>query len=215
MLKLFTAIIALVVVGLAFALGTLPAAAMRFQMLETGTGQRIVVATGEIRDGDARMLGWTLDQATRDRNGMKELTLDSPGGLVREAFSMAGLMDKVGVTTIVPAQAVCASACASVLFVSGKYRSIEKGGVLAIHSCYDDRSGQKMDDCNALISIHAQYEGSSGLAMMALQEVAGTRTAIGFDAKGAACFGLTKQPGASTRTPPCIAALNKAVQRRR
>ena len=203
-----------VLVAAVSALLPLPASAMEFRLLQSAAGSRSVVATGEIRPGDAQRLGRALEFASRQKNGPRQLLLDSPGGSVGEALAMADVMDRVGVTVIVPAHAVCASACASILFVSGKYRSIAKGGGLLVHSCFDDRTGQKVDDCDLYIAAHAQQEGASGLAMMALQEAAGTRAAFLMNEQGAACFGLTREAGhANPRTPPCIAALRRHARR--
>jgi hypothetical protein len=190
------------------------AGAMDFRLLQTGKHQRAVLAKGVIEPGDAVLLSAALDLATRDRTGTKRLLLDSPGGVVAEAFAMADVMDRVGVTTVVPAKALCGSACASVLFVSGKYRVVEKGGELAVHSCYDARNGRQMEDCNAVIAAHAQYEGSSGVAMMALQQAAGPRAAFVFDNASAACFGLTRAPGRRA-SAPCLEAAMRAAHRRR
>ena len=129
-----------------------------------------------------------------------------------------GRNDAEAITTIVPAGSLCASACASVVFVAGKYRTIQKGGQLAIHSCFDDRNGQKMDDCDALISARAEQEGISGRAMMAFQEMApGPDSAIVFDPANAACFGLTRAPGKASLgdRAPCIVQAMKAAKRRR
>jgi hypothetical protein len=102
---------------------------------------------------------------------------------------------------------VCASACASVLFVAGKYRTIEGKGTLAIHSCFDARDGTKMEDCDAAIATLARREGVSAGAMMAFQEMApGPGSVVLFDAKQAACFGLTRAPGKASLgdNAPCI-----------
>jgi hypothetical protein len=193
----------------------LPASAMSFQLLQSGKGQRAVLASGEIDPGDAAGLLAALNLATRSRNGTKQLLLDSPGGHVDEAFAMADVMDQVGVSTVVPARAMCASACASVLFVSGKYRTLQPGGALVIHSCFDERDGAVMTDCNALIAEHAQHEGSSGAMMMALQQVAGTHAVLVFTVGGAACFGLTRAPGTSARhVAPCVAAAERQARGR-
>jgi hypothetical protein len=183
-----------------------PAAAMDFSVLQAKGGQRVVLAAGEIMPGDARLLAQALALATRGRNGTKQLLLDSPGGTVGDALAMADVMDAERVSTEVPAGAICASACASVLFVSGKYRAVDKGGALVIHSCYDARNGQQVDFCNAMISAHAQYEGASGAVMMAMQEAAGTNAALVLGSNGAACFGLTGRAGSGARdgTPPCL-----------
>ncbi len=167
----------LVVLTLAAALSGLPANAMDFSLLRTGSGQSEILASGEIVPGDAPRLARALRRATPDAHGTRKLLLDSPGGSVVDALDMADLIGKIGVTTVVPAKAMCASACASVLFVAGRYRTVETGGQLLIHSCFDARSGRKMDQCDAYISARAQQQGISGRAMMAFQEMA-PRTAI-------------------------------------
>jgi hypothetical protein len=197
---------------LAFAL---PASAMTFHLSATKGGLKVVMAKGEIVQGDARRLKTALAKASVDQHGTRQLWLDSPGGLVAIALDMADIMDEVGVTTVVGKGALCASACASVLFVSGKYRRVDSGGALAIHSCYDSRNGHAMSDCNAAISAHAEFEGVSGSTMMALQEAAGSEAIILFDKAAAACFGLTLQPGAapSTKVPPCMKKAMKKARR--
>lgn len=188
---------------------TAPAWAMSFHILSKGSA-RVVIGTGEIDTGDARRLMRALAQATTDAHGTKQLLLNSPGGLVGEAFVMAQIIEQEDVTTIVPSGGVCASACASVVFVSGKYRTVDKGGALIIHSCFDAFTGQPMRDCDAIIAAHAQSRGLNGGAMMAFQEIAGTKSAILFDKKDAACYGLTLAPGAKlAKTPPCLAKAMK------
>jgi hypothetical protein len=199
-------LLALIAAAMLLALAGAPAAAMNFKFGTMGSGLTVVVAKGDIARGDARKLARALDKAGTDRHGTKLLYLESDGGLVAEALKMAEIMRSVGVTTIVRKDTVCASACASVLFVSGKYRTVEKGGMLAIHSCIDALSGRTASHCNAVISAHADSVGVSGLAMMALQEAAGNDTVIVFTPEDAACFGLTLKPGAkpSNRTPKCV-----------
>lgn len=179
--------------------------AMKFRFGTTG-GIKVVVASGDISRGDARRLARALEQADRDAHGTKRLYLDSDGGLVDEALKMAEIMSEVGVSTYVRKETVCASACASILFVSGKYRTVEQGGLLAIHSCYDALTGRPATECNAAISAHAETVGFSGVAMMALQEAAGSDSVIVFESEDAACFGFTLKPGArpSKRPAPCV-----------
>ena len=203
-------ILAILAVLVAGAGAVAPASAMNFKMLKSSTGQLVVLATGLIDKGDARRLGTSLERATRDGNGTKVLLLDSPGGLVGEALNMAQLIESVGVTTVVRKGGVCASACASVLFISGKYRTVETGGALMIHSCYDSRNGRAVSSCNAAISAHAETQGVPGDGLMALQEAAGSNSVVLLDKDDAACFGLTRQPGARrVRNPPCVAAMRK------
>jgi hypothetical protein len=192
-----------------------PAPAMEFHLLTMGNGQVAAVATGVIKDGDVRRLTVALNRATRGRDGTKLLLLSSPGGNVGQAAQMTMVMDQVGVSTIVPAGAMCGSACASILFVSGKYRTIEKGGILAIHSCSDGRTGRQMEFCNLLISAHAQHEGASGIAMMALQQTAGTHNLFVLGPDAAACFGFTRRVGGPAKAAaPCIKTAMKQARRR-
>ncbi|HQZ13052.1 MAG TPA: ATP-dependent Clp protease proteolytic subunit [Devosia sp.] len=193
-------------VALALALLAAPAFAMTFTVATTSRGYHVVVAKGDIARGDAKRLARALEKADRDRHGMKQLYLESKGGLVYDALAMAEVMQEVGVSTIVRKDTVCASACASVLFVAGKYRTVEKGGLLAIHSCYDNRNGRAASECNAVISAQAEASGVSALTMMALQEAAGRDSVIVFEADDAACFGLTLKPGAKPRKglAPCV-----------
>lgn len=198
--------IVLLLLAAAMALVALPASAMTFKFAMTGDGLKVIVASGEVRRGDARKLVRALEQADRDRHGTKRLYLDSEGGLVIEALDMADIMREAGVSTIVRKGSMCASACASILFVAGKYRTVERGGLLAIHSCYDARSGKAATECNAMISQHAEVSGVSGVTMMALQEAAGSDMMLVFEAEDAACFGLSLKPGArpNKRLPPCM-----------
>jgi hypothetical protein len=199
-------IVAGIVVAVLALAAAMPAFAMSFKFGTTSAGLRVVVASGDIARGDARKLARALDRADRDRHGTKLLYVDGPGGLVGEALKMAGIMSEVGVSTIVRKGTICASACASVLFVAGKYRTVEAGGLLAIHSCYDTRNGRAATYCNAVISAHAESTGVSGLTMMALQEAAGNDTVIVFESKDAACFGLTLKPGSrpSKKAARCV-----------
>ena len=191
---------------LALLLAAVPVSAMTFKVATTSKGFHVIVAKGDIARGDARRLARALEKADRDRHGMKQLYLESEGGLVYDALEMAAIMREEGVSTIVRKGTVCASACASVLFVAGKYRTVEKGGLLAIHSCYDNRNGRAATECNAIISAEAETSGVSALTMMALQEAAGRDSIIIFESDDAACFGLTLKPGAKPRkgAAPCI-----------
>lgn len=203
MLRLLLALVA--------ALTALPAPAMEFSLVTSGGGGA-VLASGAIGRNDASRLARALARVPRDSHGTKQLLLDSPGGTVADAWAMADVIAATGVTTIVPARAACASACASVVFLAGKYRRVAPGGQLLIHSCFDSRNGQKMDYCDALIAARAEQEGISGTAIMAFQELApGPNSVIAFTAADAACFGLTLEPGkrAMGDNAPCIRAALK------
>lgn len=192
----------------------LPAQAMKFSIIDSD-GQKFVFAKGEIKKGDPEKLARAFEGATRDRNGTKGLILNSSGGIVVYALQMADVMAEVGVTTIIPAKAQCLSACASVLFVAGKYRRIEAGGLLGIHSCYDTRNGKNIDECDAVLAERAEAHGISGRAMMAFQQMTSQDSIVMFTAADAACFGLTRQPGRpelGDRAPCIVKILKQATK---
>ena len=121
----------------------------------------VVVGEGEIKNGDADRFLSIAKLAHRDREGHVILVLDSPGGSVQAAFQLVAAMDKVGVFTIVPDNAKCASACASVVFASGIRRDVVGTGVLGFHSCYqsDGRTVTESSLCNEVIAENAIRRG--------------------------------------------------------
>jgi hypothetical protein len=202
-------ILVALVLAAAIMVASASAQAMTLQFATTGDGLKVVVASGEIGRGDARRLQRALEKAGRDSHGTKRLYLEGPGGQVAEALKMAEIITAAGVSTIVRKGKICASACASILFVAGRYRTVEQGGMLAIHSCYDTRSGRAVSECNAIVAAHAESVGVSGVTIMTLHEAAGTGAVIVFQSEDAACFGLTLKPGSrpSRKTPKCMREL--------
>lgn len=118
---------------------------------------KIVVAEGEIEDGDADRFKNIYQKADRDSEGDIVLVLNSPGGSVAAAFELAKIMEKVGVFTLVPDGAICASACASIVYVAGNRRDLLENGLLGFHTCYlsDGRTYEKSSICNEEIADHA------------------------------------------------------------
>src|SRR3569833_1433002 len=207
-----------VLAALFVCLNVIPANAMQFSVLQGADGQKIVLARGEIVGGDGGKLIRVLRMASVDKHGPRPLWLDSPGGSVVDAMEMADVIGALGVTTVVRPKAMCASACASVVFVAGKYRRIDKGGQLLIHSCFDARNGEKMDDCDLAISQRAAANGLSGRAMMAFQEVApGPKYGVLFNTADAACFGLTRAPGKAELgdNAPCVRQVLHAARKKK
>jgi hypothetical protein len=82
---------------------------------------------------------------------------------VEAAFRIVDAMDKVRVYTTVPDNAMCASACASILFASGERRSVVGTGLLGFHSCYrrDRRTYTEDSLCNEIIAANAMQRGVS------------------------------------------------------
>ncbi len=77
--------------------------------------ETVIIGEGPTIDGDAERFLAIVPLATRDKYGNVTLVLNSPGGSVAAAFALVNAMDQVEVSTIVPDNALCASACASIV----------------------------------------------------------------------------------------------------
>ncbi len=141
---------------------TSPVYCMNFHTFYIPEWKRTVIdGEGEIVSGDAASFSEISKQGSRDQFGNVTLVLNSPGGSVDAAMEMVKVMDAVGVTTIVPPGGYCASACASILFVSGSKRAVFGTGLLGFHTCYNrTQSGDEKNDlCNDAIASNAVAHG--------------------------------------------------------
>ena len=92
---------------------------------------------GEVDQGD----NLDLRRAMRNHE-LKYVVLNSPGGLVFEGLTMAGTIHDNELTTVVPKNAVCASAC-SFMFFAGVERQAQ--GQLGVHQFFSAEKGRKAD----------------------------------------------------------------------
>lgn len=81
-----------------------------------------------------------------------DVFLSSPGGFVSSGIQLSETMKKYGVTTIISADAQCASAC-TLLFLAGKERKISVGGTLEFHRAYNIDTYE----CTAFSGVEEQY----------------------------------------------------------
>lgn len=156
-------------------------------------GHRVLRLSGEIDDGTEKKLETSLDSVAPLPYGLAVLLLDSPGGLVGEAMSISELLDRKPVHTVIPNGAKCASACASIVFIAGKNRTIEEGGLLGQHSC--SRDGVPDEECNELLSRHAVEHGVSHGSVKAFVTYVSPENILWFTRADAEGWGLTKYPG--------------------
>jgi hypothetical protein len=142
--------------------------AMEFRtFLQSELKEVVIIGEGPIADGDAERFAKIAPLATRDKYGNVTLVLNSPGGSVHAAFKLVEAMDEFEVSTIVPDNATCASACASIVYISGRYHDVLGTGILGFHTCYINNSGIKEPSalCNEAIAEHAFTRGTSYAAV--------------------------------------------------
>ena len=156
-------------------------------------GHDVLWLTGEIDEELVTDFMSARDQAEIWPHGARILLLDSPGGGVLAALAIVNLMDQGTWQTVIPNGAECASACASILFVSGAYRTVEPFGKLGQHSC--SKGGLSDDKCNELMAENARAHGVSHGSVKAFAGYATPDDMIWFSREDADGWGLTRYPG--------------------
>lgn len=119
-----------------------------------------VVADGPIIEGDAIRFARSVQDAGRDQWGNVTVYFNSPGGSVAEALRFVPIMDKFEITAVVRDGEKCASACASILYLSARIHFVEDGGLIGFHSC-ETNNHLPLDLCNEHISDNALYHGTA------------------------------------------------------
>ena len=109
------------------------ARAMRMELVPIkGTATASLVAQGRIEAGDVTHLRALL-HGVKSGEKIAAIVLNSPGGSVAEAQSMARIIYTAPVPVIVPGHALCASAC-FLMFAAGRHREVEPGALIGVHS---------------------------------------------------------------------------------
>lgn len=156
-------------------------------------GHDVLKLTGVIDEELVDEFKQARDQAEVWAHGAKVMLLDSPGGDVLAALDIVKLMDQETWQTVIPNGGDCASACASIIFVSGSYKTVEHFGRLGQHSC--SRGGLPDEKCNELMSKNAYAHGVSHGSIQAFTNYTNPDEMIWFSREDADGWGLTRYPG--------------------
>lgn len=180
--------------------------AMDFSLVEW-KGHQVILASGAIIQGDSLKLAEILPTAPKLPHGVPVILLSSPSGSVNEAFMMSNLMNIIKVHTVIPNSANCASACASILFIAGKYRTIEDGGLFGQHAC--STNGIPNPLCNEEIAQHARKNGVSHGSVKAYLKYIEPQDISWFSRKDLDCWDISRYPyssesGFSGKPEPCF-----------
>jgi uncharacterized protein YecT (DUF1311 family) len=168
--------------------------AMEFRIQNEG-GSKVILADGEIVAGDPGRLEALITSAVRDKFGNVRMYLNSPGGSVAAAFGMVEVMDREEFTALVTGDARCASACASIVYISARMHLVAGNGLLGLHTCYDASNKEPLDFCNRLIAENAVKHGTSYGALNMWHSGYGAGTMAWMGADIACQYGLCGPPG--------------------
>jgi hypothetical protein len=122
-------------------------------------GSTMIVFEGTIKAGDLLKVQQAFEAAQANGRDVY-LALHSPGGLIREALSIAYFLREKGIGTVLRPTSKCGSACAYIFF--GGYdlkaraprRIAYSGSTLAVHSAYlGDKEGKPLRHPKRLIPM--------------------------------------------------------------
>ena len=174
-----------------FILTALPVVAMEFTQIDW-RGKTALLATGEIVAGDATRFKDELKNTPFAPHGVPIVLLDSPGGSVSEALAMSEILDSNPAHTVIPSGAKCASACASILFIAGTFRTMETSAAFGQHSC--SVSGIPVQSCNDDLAKHAVRHGVAYGAVAAFVTYVPPEEIVWFNREDVDCWGISRYP---------------------
>jgi hypothetical protein len=190
--------------------------ALEMKTVSMPDGLHVGLLTGPIVAGDAEKFRSFLKSVDRDKFGNKDVALNSEGGSVSEALRMVSIMDEEKVTTIVPPNFRCASACSQIIFISGAMHTLLEGGLIGIHSCRSGSSTDSDEICNEAIADNALSHGTDYGSVMAFMKAATPSDMMWFNSQQADCWGLNRWPPGlgkdNPRPAPCVVeAIRRSV----
>lgn len=178
---------------------------MEFEIIDF-YGREVLLASGPIERGDEIDYLIALKKTPIQPHGARVVLLDSPGGSVDAALAMSAVNDDYMVHMRIPDGASCVSACASILYISGDYRTTAPTGMFGQHSC--SFGGVADAECNEEISLHAFSHGVSHGAVNAFVSYTSPDDVVWFDRTSLDCLYISYYPftekSGFDRVEPCI-----------
>lgn len=147
-------------------------------------GVNAISITGQIDHGDADR----FDEVAATVSGPAVVLLRSPGGLVVDGLNIGITIRNKGYSTLVPADAVCASVC-GLIWLAGSSRFLSESSKIGFHAAYRE-GGQESGQGNALMGAYLAKLGLSYRAVAYVTE-AGPEDMHWLDPNDAASVGIT------------------------
>jgi hypothetical protein len=132
-----------------------------------------IYISGEFNENDDVKLRSLLETKTQQ---FKTVSLSSPGGNLLAGLRMGEIIRRHQLTTNVPKNSICASAC-GFAWLGGTKKSVEEKGNVGFHASYVVRDGIKTEigTGNALIGSYMSRLGYSDLAIIFATRAAPTQ----------------------------------------
>ena len=142
-----------------------PAAAAEIRTVRAPSGDATLELSGIIEPGDDARIA----AAASGRPRPAAVSLSSLGGNVQAALAIGALVRREGLRTVVPARAVCASAC-GLVWLAGTPRAMGEESHVGLHAAYLRRNGISVETgaANALIGAYLDRLGFDDRAIVYL-----------------------------------------------
>jgi len=118
-----------------------------------GEGRVFVDVVGKINDEDFKTFKEKTDQIYPIRPGHLIVTLMSYGGSIGAAVQIGDWIDKRGMSTFVPGDRTCTSACA-LIWLAGWPRTVGNTPLIGFHAAYDPTSRRETGAGNAVVGAY-------------------------------------------------------------
>jgi len=140
---------------------TSPAGAATITVHDPDSHGRVFVdLVGKIEDGDAETFQAKTAKVLSANFGAPKMivTLVSPGGMANPAMRIADLIRRNAMSTFVPGDRTCTSACA-LIWLAGVSRIVGDTPQIGFHAFYDPKTGRESGVGNALLGAYLRDLG--------------------------------------------------------
>jgi hypothetical protein len=139
------------------------ARAAEFSWYKDPQGDGVLVLSGPIVAGDTlKMLNIMKLSLQNQDVYMNAIRLNTGGGDVDEGFSLAEVVRKFKLASVVPANSYCASAC-FLIFAAGREKWVGSNAKVGVHSARDAKTGVMDPDADAATVRMARYVNQLGV----------------------------------------------------
>lgn len=142
-------------------------------IITTDSKKNEIYISGEFNENDDAKLRSVLETKNQQ---YKSISLSSPGGNLMAGLRIGELIRKYQLSTNVPSNSICASAC-GFAWLGGIKKTVEEKGNVGFHASYVIRDGVKTETGpgNALIGAYMNRLGYSDLAIIFATRAAPTQ----------------------------------------
>ena len=128
------------------------ASAATFSTAVATNGKVIIILSGEIVEGDADSFNQVVARASNGGRQIFLIRLDSPGGRISEAATIADAVRSKRIATAVTGTSKCASAC-FIVFAAGTEKYVNSNASVGVHGASNEDGKETVQSKSATITM--------------------------------------------------------------